>query len=87
MCESTPAPGWMMARLFVPTVTKWGTVLAFAMFKYGQGLAVCLPQSSSHRCRSPPFLELGRSRAPSAGPWAYAVAKGIGGENDGTESR
>jgi hypothetical protein len=27
------------------------------------------------------------SRAPSAGPWACTVAKGIGGENDGTEFR
>ena len=87
MGKSTPAPGGTMARVFLATVTKWGTVLAFATFKYQQGLAVCLPQSSSHRCRSPPFLELGRSRAPSAGPWACTVAKGIGGENDGTEFR
>ena len=26
MCKSTPAPGWMMARLFLATVTKWRTV-------------------------------------------------------------
>ena len=87
MCESTPAPGWTMARLFLATVTKRGTVLASATFKYQQGLTVCLPQSSSHRCRSPPFLELRRSRAPSAGPWPCTVANGIGGENDGTEFR
>jgi hypothetical protein len=87
MCKSTPAPGWMMARLFLATVTKWGTVPAFAMFKYKQGLAVCLSRSSSCRCRSPPFLELRPSRAPSAGPWTCAVAKGIGGENDGIEFR
>ena len=87
MCESTPAPGWMMVRVFLATVTKWSTVLAFATFRYQRGLAVCLPQSSSHRCRSPPFLELRRSRTPSAGPWTCTVAKGVGGENDGTEFR
>jgi hypothetical protein len=87
MCKSTPAPDWMMARLFLATVTKWGAVLGFATFTDRRALAICLPQSSPRRCRSPPFLELGPSRAPSAGPWACTVAKGIGGENDGTEFR
>jgi hypothetical protein len=75
MGKSTPAPGWMMACVFLATVTKWGTVLAFATLTYQQGLAVCLPQSSSRRCRSPPCLELRQIRAPSAGPWTCAVAE------------
>ena len=87
MRRSTPAPGWIMACVFLATVTKCGTVLAFATYKYKQALAVCLLESSSRRCRSPPFLWPRRSRAPSAGPWACAVAKGIGGENDGTDFR
>jgi hypothetical protein len=84
MCKSTPATGWMMARVFLTTVTKWGTVLGFATFKYKLGLAICLPQSSSHRCRAPPFLELGEveHRRQVLGP--VPSPRGIGGENDGT---
>ena len=87
MGKSTSAPGWTMPRLFLTTVTKWGTALAFTTLRCKQDLAVCLPQSSSRRCRSPPFSWLSRSRAPSAGPWPCTVANGIGGENDGTEFR
>ena len=87
MGKSTPAPGWMMAHLFLATVNKagYGSRVRDVQVPTGFG---CLPAPVLITQVSISSVPVAKAKlAPSAGPWACAVAESIGGENDGTEFR